>query len=101
MVMVNVRGIGVAVMTSTSGAGFRELNRARCATPNLCCSSITTRPRFSNETLSYSKACVPITICGLSAEIWGAHACSVLVVAFCGDELLTLCISSCGVQIHG
>ena len=23
-----------------------------------------------------------------NAEFWGAHACSVLVAAFCGDELL-------------
>jgi hypothetical protein len=24
----------------------------------------------------------------MSADVWGAHACSVLVSAFCGDELL-------------
>ena len=45
MVIVSVRGMGVAVMTRTSGAGSREVSLARCATPNLCCSSITARPR--------------------------------------------------------
>ena len=29
MVIVSVRGIGVAVITSTSGAGSREVNLAR------------------------------------------------------------------------
>ena len=31
--MVSVRGIGVAVMTSTSGAGSRPVSRARCDHP--------------------------------------------------------------------
>ena len=48
MVIVSVRGMGVAVMTRTSGAGSRAVSLARCATPNLCCSSITARPRFAN-----------------------------------------------------
>ncbi len=66
MVIVRVRGIGVAVMTSKSGAGSRAVSLARCATPNLCCSSITASPRFENEIDSYSKACVPTMIWGWS-----------------------------------
>src|SRR5439155_25914067 len=92
MVIVRVRGIGVAVITSTSGAGSRAVSLARCATPNLCCSSITASPRFENEIDSYSKACVPTMIWGwsLASGVWGGHAWSVLVAAFCDDKLLRL-----------
>ena len=50
--MAAVRGIGVAVITSTSGTtsavafAFRS---ARCSTPKRCCSSITAKPRFVNS----------------------------------------------------
>ena len=52
-------------MTRTCG---RRSSRAfarsasRCSTPNLCCSSTTTRPRSANCTLSSSSACVPMTM---------------------------------------
>ena len=49
-VIATVRGIGVAVMTSTCG-GWLALARAsasRCSTPNRCCSSTTTSPRSAN-----------------------------------------------------
>ena len=34
---------------------------ARCSTPNLCCSSITTRPSFAKLTSFWITACVPTT----------------------------------------
>ena len=44
-VIASVRGMGVAVITRQCGVVcFR--NCARCSTPNLCCSSIITRPSF-------------------------------------------------------
>ena len=46
------RGIGVAVITSTCGAAPSCENAARWATPNLCCSSMTTSPSRSKKTLS-------------------------------------------------
>ncbi len=63
-VMATVRGIGVAVITSTCGRPSPAFSRSasRCSTPNLCCSSITTRPRSANRTCSSSSACVPIRI---------------------------------------
>ena len=65
-VMATVRGIGVAVMTSRCGGPSPALSRSasRCSTPNLCCSSITTRPRSANCTFSSSSAWVPITMPG-------------------------------------
>ena len=43
--IAKVRGMGVAVITSTSGASLRPLeSAARWSTPNLCCSSMTTNP---------------------------------------------------------
>ena len=61
-VMATVLGIGVAVMTRTCGRLSAALARSasRCSTPNLCCSSITTRPRSANWTCSSSSACVPM-----------------------------------------
>ena len=72
--MASVRGIGVAVMTRMCGMTFRaadvpELSAvfchsfARCATPNLCCSSITASPSRLKITVSSITACVPTTIC--------------------------------------
>src|SRR5256886_3640729 len=48
--MAKVRGIGVAVITSTCGgiAAFAH-NLARWATPKRCCSSTIARPRRSEE----------------------------------------------------
>ena len=63
-VIATVRGIGVAVITSTCGVFSPDfwLSAARCSTPNRCCSSTTTSPRSANCTLSSSSACVPTTI---------------------------------------
>ncbi len=62
-VIATVRGIGVAVMTSTcGGVPALSVRAARCSTPNRCCSSTTTRPRSKNCTCSSSSAWVPITI---------------------------------------
>ena len=49
-VIATVRGIGVAVMTSTCGGWPRPcvVRAARCSTPKRCCSSTTTRPRSAN-----------------------------------------------------
>ena len=62
-VIATVRGMGVAVSTSTCG-GVPPFARSasRCSTPNRCCSSTTTRPRSKNVTASPSRACVPTTI---------------------------------------
>ncbi len=44
-VIATVRGIGVAVITSTcGGCPALPVSAARCSTPNRCCSSTTTRP---------------------------------------------------------
>ena len=40
-----MRGIGVAVITSTSGSSPLPRSSARCSTPKRCCSSITATPR--------------------------------------------------------
>ena len=64
--MAAVRGMGVAVITSTSGtrpaspAPF-ERSAARCSTPKRCCSSITTTPSEWNATPSWMRAWVPMT----------------------------------------
>ena len=62
-VIATVRGMGVAVSTSTCG-GTAPLRRrlSRCSTPNRCCSSTTTSPRSANCTVSPSSACVPMTM---------------------------------------
>ena len=60
--MAAVRGIGVAVITSTSGTGpppAFAFSAARCSTPKRCCSSITTTPRLWNATASWISAWVP------------------------------------------
>ena len=60
--MATVRGIGVAVMTSTCGAVPLARSASRCSTPKRCCSSMTTRPRSLNSTPSLSSAWVPTTM---------------------------------------
>ena len=62
-VIATVRGIGVAVITSTcGGVPALSVSAARCSTPKRCCSSTTTRPRSANCTCSSSSAWVPITM---------------------------------------
>ena len=58
-ISARVRGMGVAVMTRISGFDFAD-STALCLTPNLCCSSVTTRPSFKKTTSSSRSACVPI-----------------------------------------
>ena len=61
-VIATVRGIGVAVSTSTCGLAPFSRSASRCSTPKRCCSSTTTSPRSKNATFSPSSACVPTTI---------------------------------------
>ena len=62
IVIARVLGIGVAVIVRICGFCDFFLNAKRCLTPNLCCSSITTAPRFANSMLSWIRACVPTAI---------------------------------------
>ena len=57
-----VLGIGVAVITKTSGLFPFSVIVLLCLTPNLCCSSVTTKPKFLKITFSSKIACVPIKI---------------------------------------
>ena len=57
--MFSVRGIGVAVIVSTSTFLRICLMRSLCATPNRCSSSTTSRPRSRNFTSFESSRCVP------------------------------------------
>ena len=60
IVIARVRGIGVAVITSTWGGFWLLLHSlALCATPKRCCSSTTTSPSLLNCTVSSITACVP------------------------------------------
>ncbi len=62
-VIATVRGMGVAVITSTcGGSAALSVRAARCSTPKRCCSSTTTSPRSANETVSSSRAWVPTTM---------------------------------------
>ncbi len=75
-VIATVRGIGVAVITSTcGGVPALPVSAARCSTPNRCCSSTTTRPRSKNWTFSSSSAWVPITM-PASPEAASSIACA-------------------------
>jgi ATP-dependent DNA helicase RecG len=77
----SVRGIGVAVITKTSGsAAF--LNRSnRCRTPKRCCSSTIARPNLANETSSWISACVPTTAWIIPSEIMRLICCFSLELA--------------------
>ena len=55
----SVRGIGVAVIVSTSTVARSCFSRSLCSTPNRCSSSMTTRPRSLNFTSFESSRCVP------------------------------------------
>ena len=57
--MFSVRGIGVAVIVSTSTFLRSCLIRSLCATPNRCSSSTTSRPRSRKATSFDSSRCVP------------------------------------------
>ena len=51
-----VLGIGVAVITITSGRLPLFISLLLCSTPNLCCSSVITNPKFLKSTSSWIKA---------------------------------------------
>ena len=59
-IKANVLGIGVADIAIISGCCDLDAIVERCFTPNLCCSSVTTNPKFLNTTFSSNIACVPI-----------------------------------------
>ncbi len=58
----SVRGIGVAVIVSTSTVCRSALSRSFTSTPNRCSSSMITRPRLWNVTSGWASRCVPITM---------------------------------------
>ena len=58
----NVLGIGVADRVKTSILFFNSLIFSLCLTPNLCSSSITSKPKSLNEISSLNNLCVPIKI---------------------------------------
>ena len=61
--MAKVLGIGVAVNIKIWGEVIPFWDKlALWATPNLCCSSITTKPRFLNLMFGWIKECVPTII---------------------------------------
>ncbi len=56
-----VRGIGVALIASTSTSVRSALSVSLCSTPKRCSSSITTRPRSLKRTCPVISRWVPIT----------------------------------------
>ena len=56
MIIANVRGIGVALITSI--CGFLPLSEklSLCFTPNLCCSSVITSDRLEKSAFSCMSA---------------------------------------------
>ena len=65
--MFSVRGIGVALIVSTSTFFFICLIFSLCATPKRCSSSTTSRPRSRNSTSLDSSRCVPTMMSTLPA----------------------------------
>ena len=65
--MCSVRGIGVALMVTTSTFFLICFSRSLCFTPKRCSSSTITRPRSLNTTSFESSRCVPIAISTLPA----------------------------------
>ena len=63
--MFSVRGIGVAVIVSTSTLFFSCLIRSLCATPKRCSSSTISRPRSRNRTSFDRIRCVPTRMSSL------------------------------------
>ena len=74
--------MGVAVITSTSGAVSAPffISFMRCSTPKRCCSSTMTRPSLWNSTFSSSSAWVPITSwalpCAMCRRVSRLRSCS-------------------------
>ena len=62
-VSASVRGIGVAVISSTSGCRPLSASVPRCSTPKRCCSSITTSDSALKATSSCTRAWVPTMSC--------------------------------------
>ena len=60
--MCSVRGIGVAVIVSTSTVARSALSRSLTSTPNRCSSSMISRPRLAKFTSGCASRCVPMTI---------------------------------------
>jgi hypothetical protein len=60
--MWSVRGIGVAVIVSTSTLARSALSRSFTSTPNRCSSSTTSRPRFAKWMSLCASRWVPITM---------------------------------------
>ena len=61
IVRAYVLGIGVALIDNISGVIPLFLKVFLWLTPNLCCSSVITSPKFLNFTSSCIKLCVPIS----------------------------------------
>jgi hypothetical protein len=55
MVSASVRGIGVAVITSTSGETPFCCSAFLCRTPKRCCSSMMARPSLWNSTSCFEQ----------------------------------------------
>ena len=60
--MCSVRGMGVALIVSTSTFFRICFRRSLCRTPKRCSSSTTSRPRSRNSTSFDSSRCVPMTM---------------------------------------
>ena len=60
--MDSVRGIGVAVMVSTSTLARKRLSCSFWRTPKRCSSSMMTKPKFLNSISGCTNLCVPITM---------------------------------------
>ena len=61
MDIIIVLGIGVADISNTSQSLPPFIAKSDlCLTPNLCCSSITTKPKFLNLIFFWNKEWVPI-----------------------------------------
>ena len=58
--MCSVRGIGVAVIVSTSTVARSALSRSFTSTPNRCSSSMINSPRLWNFTSGDARRCVPM-----------------------------------------
>ena len=96
-VIATVRGIGVAVITSTCGglpSGCLVRRACRCSTPNRCCSSTTISPRLAKKTPSDSSAWVPTTIPACPEAIVSSAS----LRAFAGSDPVSrvIAVASCG-----
>src|SRR6476469_8585302 len=64
-----VRGMGVALIASTSTAVRMALSCSLCSTPKRCSSSTTISPRSLNRTSAVSSRCVPMTTSTLPSRM--------------------------------